>query len=320
MLDVARSLTFAVVGVAAIVWGAESFAENLVRASSRLGVSTFALALLLAGAEPEELATAIAATLRDAPAIAFGDVVGANVTVCLVALGVGAVVAPLPFGPRVFRYGLLGLPAGVAAAVFAWDGHIGRVESLVLIALYVLYVAAIWIAERRPPALGESAEFQDAAEIRAGSSRRRVGKELVIVLAGLAAMVVGAALLVDGVRGLVDGEVDQARISLTVVGFVTGFELVVLAWSAARRGISEAVVAGVVGSYAYNASMTLGAAALVEPLRVTDAGLLHVPMVIMVVVLAAVLALAARRGRLGRREGVVLLAGYPLFIVVVLLN
>ncbi len=75
-----------------------------------------------------------------------------------------------------------------------------------------------------------------------------------------------------------------------------------------------------VGSYAYNATMTLGAAAAVRPLRVSDAGLLHVPMVIMLVVLAAVLALAARRGRLGRREGVVLLAGYPLFVAIVLLN
>jgi cation:H+ antiporter len=43
--------------VAAIVWGAETFAEHLAHASARLGVSTFALALLLAGAEPEELAT-----------------------------------------------------------------------------------------------------------------------------------------------------------------------------------------------------------------------------------------------------------------------
>jgi cation:H+ antiporter len=34
-------------------------------------VSTFALALLLAGAEPEALATAVAASLRDAPAIAL---------------------------------------------------------------------------------------------------------------------------------------------------------------------------------------------------------------------------------------------------------
>jgi cation:H+ antiporter len=72
-------------------------------------VSTFTLALLLAGAEPAELATGVAASLRHAPAFAFGDVVGANVAMCLVALGVGALVAPLPFGPRVCRY-LAGLP------------------------------------------------------------------------------------------------------------------------------------------------------------------------------------------------------------------
>lgn len=93
LLDVAALLG----GVAIIVWGAETFAEHLAAAAARLGVTSFALALLLAGAEPEELATAVAATLRDSPAIAFGDVIGANAAICLVALGVGAVLAPLPF-------------------------------------------------------------------------------------------------------------------------------------------------------------------------------------------------------------------------------
>ena len=64
-----------------------------------LRVSTFPLALLLAGAEPEELATGVAASLRHAPGVAFGDVIGAN-AMCLFALGVGAVIAPLPFGRR----------------------------------------------------------------------------------------------------------------------------------------------------------------------------------------------------------------------------
>src|SRR5205807_7431818 len=95
-----------------------------------------------------------------------------------------------------------------------------------------------------------------------GSPGRRVGKELLVVVAGLMAMVGGALLLVDGVRDLVGTEAERATVSLTIVGFATGFELVVLAWSASRRGISEAVVAGVVGSYAYNATMTLGAAAV----------------------------------------------------------
>src|ERR1700740_3119441 len=84
-------------GVALIVWGAERFAEHLGAASIRLGVSAFALALLLAGAEPEELATVVVASLRVAPGIALGDVIGANAAICLVALGVGALIAPLPF-------------------------------------------------------------------------------------------------------------------------------------------------------------------------------------------------------------------------------
>jgi cation:H+ antiporter len=132
-------------------------------------------------------------------------------------------------------------------------------------------------------------------------------------------MVVGATVFVDAIRALADAEADQARVSVTLVGFVTGFELVVLAWSAARRGMSDAVVAAVVGSYAYNATVTLGAAAVVRPLAVRDAGLLRPSMAAMVLALAAVLVLAARRGALSRRAGVGLLLAYPVFVGVVLL-
>ncbi len=165
----------AAVGVAAIVWGAETFAEHLAVAATRLGVSAFALAVLLAGAEPEELATAVAASLRDAPAIAFGDVIGANVAICLVALGVGAVIAPLPFDRQVRRYAIAGLPAGVLAATLAWDGRVGRVEAALLVGAYITFVAAIWILERRPPALGETAELHDAAH-STQPTRPRVGR------------------------------------------------------------------------------------------------------------------------------------------------
>src|SRR5215207_9716152 len=162
-------------GVALIVVGAEVFAEHLEAASRRLGVSAFALALLLAGAEPEELATTVAASLRKVPAIAFGDVIGANVAMCLVALPVGALVAPLPFGPRVRRYALLALPLGVVAAIVAWNGRVGRPAGALLVALYVAYVAAIWVRERRPPALGEVAELADTGSAAPGRTRARTG-------------------------------------------------------------------------------------------------------------------------------------------------
>ena len=92
----------------------------------------------------------------------------------------------------------------------------------------------------------------------------------------------------------------------------------VLAWSAARRGISEAVVAGVVGSFAYNATMTLGAGALARPLVLADAAVLHLPVLAMLAALTIVILLASRRGQLGRSEGGLLLALYPVFVALVL--
>src|SRR5207302_1715454 len=121
-------------GAGLIVWGAEAFAEHLAPAAVALRVSTFALALLLAGAEPEELATGVAASLRHVPGVAFGDVIGANVAMCMVALGIGAVIAPLPFGRRVRRYALAGLPLGAVCGVIAWGGRVNRTEGALLVA------------------------------------------------------------------------------------------------------------------------------------------------------------------------------------------
>lgn len=315
--------------VAAIVWGAETFAEHLTDASARLGVTTFALALLLAGAEPEELATSVTAALRGVPAIAYGDVIGTNVAMCTVALGLGALLAPLPFGPRVRRYALLALPVGLVAVVLVWDGHLGRPEGALLVGLYAAYVGLIWVAERQPPALGELSELDDhdddpqaAAGATAAAvptrARSRVGRDLLLILAGLAAMAGGATVLVEAVRRLSGIEETQTKLGLTVVGFATAFELVVLAVSAARRGMTETVLASVVGSFAYNVTMTLGAGALARPLQVLAADQLHLPLLAMLGALVAVLALALPTGRLTRPAGALLLAAYPAFIALVL--
>lgn len=308
-----------VAGVVLIVWGAEAFAEHLGAAAVRLRVSSFALALLLAGAEPEELATAVTASLRDTPAIAFGDVVGANIAICLVALGVGALVAPLPFGKRVMRYALFGLPIGILATGFIWDGNINRSEGCLLVGLYVLYVVIIWLVERQPPALGETGELEEAVEDLKAEQAKGIhhwlGKDLLFVLAGVAAMIVGSILLVEAVRQISQVEATQTKLGLTLVGFATAFELVVLAWSTARRGATEAAVAGVVGSFTYNVTMTLGAAAIARPLTVVDASLLHFPLLVMLGALIAVILLASAKGSLSKVSGGVLLAAYPIFII-----
>jgi cation:H+ antiporter len=301
-------------GTAAIVWGAETFAEHLADASKRLGVTSFALALLLAGAEPEELATVITASARDVGGVAFGDVIGANATIVTVALGVGAWMTALPFGRDVRRYAVGGLVTGIFAAICMWDGSVGRVEGMLLVSSYAAFVAAIWVRERKPPSLGEAGELDEELD-----PRGRVGSDLFLVLAGLAALSLGSIALVEGVRQISHIEATQTRLGLTVVGFATAFELVVLAFSASRHGVTDAVVAGVIGSFAYNMTMSLGAGALVAPVSIGDAGLLRLPLVAMLALITVPIVLAARRGDLGRRDAAFLFAGYPIFLIAALL-
>jgi cation:H+ antiporter len=302
-----------IVATGAIVLGAETFAEHLSDASKRLGVTTFALAILLAGAEPEELATVVTASARNVDGVAFGDAIGANTAMVTVALGVGAFLASLPFGRTVQRYAFGGLATGILATVLMWDGELKRVEGAVLVGTYVVFIGVIWIVERRPPTIGEMSELDE--DVDPGG---RLGRDLALVLLGLAALTVGSMALVEGVRRITDIESTQTKLGLTVVGFATAFELVVLAFSASRHHVTEAVIAGVIGSYAYNMTMSLGVGALVAPIGITDSDLLRLPAIVMLALLAVAIYLSLDKQALERQEAFLLTVGYPIFLYLVL--
>lgn len=296
-----------VVAAGLLVAGAELFVENAAAAAFRLGVTLLATAVLLAGAEPEELLTAVLASAQDRPGLAVGDAVGANVTMLTGALGLAAVVRPLPIGPRTRLYAGGSAGAGVLA-VLALLGGVTRLEGVLLLLAYVALVAAVWRRERTPPVIGELAEAQDA------DPSRRPAVALALVAVGLVVMTAGGALAVEGATRLVTA-VDRSdtAIGLTVLGLATTAELFALVLAAARHGVEEVAVAAVVGSAAYNATATLGAAAVVAPLPQTALVAASVAAVLPLAVLAL-----SRGGSLGRAAGGSLLAAYLVFVVATL--
>jgi cation:H+ antiporter len=210
------------------------------------------------------------------------------------------------------RYAISGIPLGVINALLVWDGTINRFRGALLILCYVAFVGIIWTLERRPPALGELEEF---SQPDGGQSKSR--HALIWVLVGVAGMVIGATVLVEAVRRIAHIEAAETQFGLTIVGFATGFELVVLTWRAAKRGAPDAAVAAVIGSFSYNVTMTLGTAAVARPLLLNKISPIHVPLVAMLVSLGVVVILATRRGRLSRIDGIFLLCLYPAFVALV---
>ena len=285
-----------------LVAGAELFVESAAGTARRLGLTVLAVAVLLAGAEPEELVTAVLAAAQDRPGFAVGDAIGANVTMLTAALGLAALVRPLPVGHRTRLYAAGSALAG-ALALALLPGGVTRTDGVLLVLAYVALVVVVWRKEKQPPQIGELAETDDEEE----PSRFAV---LLLVL-GIALMTAGGAAAVEGATRLVAATgADDTAIGLTALALATTAELFAIVLAAARRGVEEIAVAAIVGSAAYNATLTLGAAALVTDLPGTGA----TGPAAAAAVLPLILVLAARRGTLGRVAGAGLLASYAVFL------
>jgi cation:H+ antiporter len=287
--------------------GAELFVEHASAAGRRLGTTGFAVGLLLAGAEPEELLTAVVAALRGRGGIAAGDAVGANITMLTLVLGLAAIARPLPVGGRVRRY-LIGAAVLGAAAALLVPGGLGRVEGSLLVMLYVAAVAVVWIWERRPPVIGELAELEEADAATSEGARA-----LILTLVGILVMAAGGWVAVLGAERLVEAlGVTDSVVGLSLVALATTAELLALVAAAHRRGVSELAVAGVVGSAGYNATVTLGGAALARPIVTTGVGAaawLAAGLPLLVILLGG------RAGTIRRLGGLLLLILYGAYII-----
>jgi cation:H+ antiporter len=302
-------LVLLAVSAALLIVGAELFAENAAAAARGLRMTVFGAAILLAGAEPEEMITAVIASGRHRPGLAAGDAIGANLTMLTLVLGLAALARPLPFSGRVRGYAVWSALAGGLAALAVAVGRIGRWEGGLLLAAYLAVVALLWWRERQPPVIGEAAEADKE------DRSRPVALGLVFALGGVALMAAGGWLAVAGAERVVRAlSLTDSAVGLTLLALATTAELFALAWAAMRRGVSEIAVAGVVGSVAYNATASLGVAALVRPLAVS--GLLT-PAIAAAALPVALLAVTPS-GRLNRPIGAMLVICYGAWVTAIL--
>jgi cation:H+ antiporter len=257
-------LGLALLALAAVLLavGADLFADNAAALAAGLGVTGLAVGLLFAGAEPEELVTAIVASARGETEIAAGDAIGANVTMLTLVLGAAIVLQPLEQTMRIRVYAIAAVSSSVLAAIMLTGGTVTRLEGLVLVLTYVGFVAGVFVRERGR-VLFAGADADEDAQTRV--TRVRGGA---LALFGLALVTLGGWAAVSGAERVVaDLDLSASGVGLTLVAFATSSELLALLWAARRHRVTELAIAALVGSVVGNATASLGTAAFVRPLE-----------------------------------------------------
>ena len=133
-----------VIGIAALVKGADLIVDGAVGIAELLGVSEriIGLTIIALGTSLPELATCVIAARRNQPDIAIGNIIGSNIFNILAVIGITATFFPLSVA-REFRFDALVLLFVVVLSFWVLrTGHrISRREGALLLGIYAAYLA-----------------------------------------------------------------------------------------------------------------------------------------------------------------------------------
>jgi cation:H+ antiporter len=149
-----------VVGLVALVYGADWLVTAAVNFAKAMGVSDLVIGLTIvaAGTSMPEVATSIAAALKGERDIAVGNVIGSNTFNILGCLGLSGLVSGshgLTMAPALLAFDVWVMLAVALAClpVFVTGREIARWEGGVFLLYYVCYVAYLILAAQKHAAL-----------------------------------------------------------------------------------------------------------------------------------------------------------------------
>jgi cation:H+ antiporter len=333
-------------GLLLLVKGADYFVKAAASLAKKLGVSEFIIGLTLValGTSVPELASALAAVFKKQGGLVLGTIIGANLANILLITGLAGVLAAVRTRREMIaRDGFIMLGATALFCLFAWNGTFSRFEAAAMLLVYVAYTLFLFTAKA---GMEEQYGFRQFLNylfrfqyiltirdgVRAGLGRSKSGgsatniekkierafrgsiaKDLLVMLAGGAAIAFGADLFVGSAVFFAQLlKVPPLLIGASVVSLGTTLPEMSVTVSAARKGFGNIALGNVLGSCITNIGLIIGASGLVYPLR---AARTRLPLLLGFLLLASMLLLVLIRSawRIRRWEGAILLALYAVY-------
>jgi cation:H+ antiporter len=318
-----ENLILLIPGLLLLIGGGELLVRGAVRIAERLRLSPMLIGLTIVGmgTSMPELATSVQAALAGSPGIAVGNIVGSNLANLLLILGLAALLAPIAVAQgTLWRDGGVGVAATIGLIAFGVTLGLGRVAALLFLAAIAGYIFYAYRQEKAGAAhtaaydKAAAAEAVDPALIADQHSTGSLLVPALLFLVGLGLIIGGGVLLVQGAIGIAQAfGVSDTVIGLTVVAVGTSFPELVTSVVAALKRQGDIALGNVLGSNIYNILFIGGVTGLVSPGEV-PASILGFDLWLLLAASLGVMLFAWTGGRLSRREGLVLVAAYGLYL------
>ncbi|MBR3911711.1 MAG: calcium/sodium antiporter [Alistipes sp.] len=311
-----------IVGLVLLTYGANLLTKGCVGMAARFRVPEFivGLTVMAVGTSMPELTVSTLSAIGGNSDMAIGNVTGSNIFNTLIILGICAMIRPMVFTKENIRRDI---PICIAASALllvmalyiGTPEGVGRVEGIILFLLYIAFVLySIRSAKKDAPDAEAGTDDGKQTEATMGW-----GKILFFIVVGLAGLIYGGNLCLDSATAIARAwGVSEAIIAITIVAAGTSLPELASSVAAIANGKLSLALGNVIGSNVANILLILGVSGSIKPLTMGGITPLDMWMVVGSAVLLLLSALAIGQRRITRLEGVLYLAIYVAYVVLLM--
>ena len=308
-----------VVGIALVIFGADWLTKGASDLARHLKMSELMIGLTIVavGTSLPELVISVSSALSGNSGISLGNVLGSNIFNGMLILGTTALITPIMFSGKMLSrelpFNLLAsvvvlLVSGSMLVGGAPGEYITRYNGLILLCFCAVFVRYTF-------------SLRGNEEDSAAQQPMSMGKILLFIAGGLAALIVGGKMFVSGASDIARGfGLSEALIGITIVSAGSSLPELAVSVNAARKGNVGIALGNVLGSNILNVFFILGCSATISPISLE--GFTPVDYYVLLASSLFIYLFCAFFGKnkITRWEGGLLVAGYVAYLVYLIMG
>lgn len=309
-----------IVGCYMILKGSEWITDASLEVAHKLNTTNVAVGLLLVSfmLSLPELVVAVSAVLKGHPDISVGVGIGSVIVNLGFIIGVAAILKPITV-PRIMisRDAIFMLVATIVVSLIALeDGTLSARDGFIFLLLFIPYALNVYEQERMLKQKEKAKVISQISKTltlfgKLGGPEIAVKGGFVVFVVGAAALVAGAELLTNALIGLAQYlTLPEILIALTIGALGPSIPNLAVALQSLSKGkeYETLAVSQTIGSNIFTLLVTIGVIALIVPVSLdTETMSVTAPGLLLITFLFFIFAV---RGKIGRKEGVILLLTY----------
>ncbi len=343
-------------GIILLVAGGNYLTDGAVAVARRFKVSSLMIGLTVValGSSMPDIAVCVESALEGKTAIAVGEIVGADIFDLLLVVGVMGACRPWRIGKMMATRDLPMLALAVISLWIVGDSEIfdgastnviNRSAGLMLLVVFIFYMWLTIQSARSERSLsapasataGGTAPTADAvtpaphdgvaaahvakSATKGHSCAGRPWLSWVMIVGGLVALVIGGDWVVDGASGLaLKAGMSEGMVALTVVAIGNSLPDLVTSLTATFKGQPGLAFGNIVGACIIDALLAIGISSAITPLASGSVGFFDFITLVGAALLVWGLPFLSRTRTMGRLPGVLLIALYIAYTVLVIVK